>query len=142
MDMNQALLEMRRVCSGESRIIIVIGRESNVRKTRFFNGEIMAVLASRCAGLRPLVRQERFFTNRFGTKIYEDILHFSPNGSARGGSPRDVAIAALREAFEYAPEESRLDLRAALDGAQHVKCSPMYDSGKARVKPRLRKEVI
>jgi len=141
MDMNQALLEMKRVCSDQSRIIIVIGRESNVRKTRFFNAEIVAVLASRCAGLRPLVRQERVFTNRFGMRIYEDLLHFSPNGSAGSASPRDVAIAALTEAVEYAPEESKLDLRAALDGAQKVKCSPVYDSRRARAKPKLRKEI-
>src|SRR5579884_4266749 len=76
LDMTDVLRELRRVCKEGSRIVMIVGRESNVRKTRFFNGEIMTELASRCVGFEVVSRQERLFMNRFGEQIYEDILHF------------------------------------------------------------------
>jgi SAM-dependent methyltransferase len=45
LDMVAVFEELRRVCKPDARIIIVVGRESNVRKTVFFNGEIVAGLA-------------------------------------------------------------------------------------------------
>src|SRR5262249_39812661 len=47
LDMADVLRELRRVCKEGSRIVVIVGRESNVRKTRFFNGEIVAALAAR-----------------------------------------------------------------------------------------------
>src|SRR5262249_39106176 len=45
LDMTDVLQELRRVCKEDARILVIVGRESNVRKTRFFNGEIVAALA-------------------------------------------------------------------------------------------------
>ncbi len=83
-DMAAVLHELRRVCKPQARIIIVVGRESNVRKTRFFNGEIVARLAVRSVGYRLQARQERFFQNRFGEMIFEDILHLTQRPPQRG----------------------------------------------------------
>ena len=41
LDMAQALSELARVCSSGARLIFVVGRESKVNGTRFFNGEIV-----------------------------------------------------------------------------------------------------
>src|SRR5439155_15512459 len=78
LDMAAVLGELRRVCKHEARIIIVVGRESQVRKTRFFNGETVGRLAVRSAGCIVQARQERVFQNRFGEMIFEDILHLTP----------------------------------------------------------------
>ena len=76
LDMALALREMTRVAKPETRLILVLGRESTVRGTPFFNGELVTEIAVQSVGLKIERRQERVFRNRYGTKIYEDILHF------------------------------------------------------------------
>ena len=50
LDISQALAELKRVCSKDARIIFIVGRESTVCGTRFFNGEIVSEIAHRGAG--------------------------------------------------------------------------------------------
>jgi len=50
-DMALALAELRRVCNENARILLILGRESNVHKTAFYNGQLMERLASRVVGL-------------------------------------------------------------------------------------------
>lgn len=126
LDMADVLIELKRVCRRGARLVIIVGRKSNVRKTRFYNGEIVAALGVQCAGLTPQVRQERVFKNKFGMMIYEDILHFTNDDGEARDEPLDVARAALRLAMEYAPDESKEDLLAALEGAEAVDRSPIY----------------
>jgi SAM-dependent methyltransferase len=130
LDMTDVLIELKRVCKEGARIIVVVGRESNVRKTRFYNGEIVAALGVRCAGVTPRVRQERVFKNKFGTLIYEDILHFTNDGGEGEVEPLDIARGALISAMAYAPDESKGDLEAALEGAAAVGRSPLYVPGR------------
>ena len=80
-DMLQAFFEMKRVIKANGRIIVIIGRESRVRRVSFQNYKVLSAIALGGAGLKLISRQERKFINRFGEKIYEDILHFMPEGS-------------------------------------------------------------
>jgi SAM-dependent methyltransferase len=130
LDMADVLAELRRVCKPGARIIVVVGRESNVRKTRFYNGHLVAALGALCAGLKPGVRQERVFKNKFGILIHEEILHFTNDGTGTSGSIEPLVIAklALNRALEYAPDDSKADLIAALEGASDVSRSPIYVS--------------
>jgi SAM-dependent methyltransferase len=134
LDMKDVLWELRRVCKEGSRIVVVVGRESNVRKTRFFNGEIVAALASRCASFSFVSRQERVFMNRFGEQIYEDLLHFDvrKDGHAMPEEPRPIAREVLENARKRTPEESLADLDAALSLVGEVQASPAYDLELAR----------
>ena len=76
LDMVLSLREMARVTKPDGRLMLVVGRESLVRKVPFFNGRLVAELAVRGVGLEIERRQERKFVNRFGSRIREDILHF------------------------------------------------------------------
>jgi SAM-dependent methyltransferase len=141
LDMLAVFGELRRVCKAGARIIIVVGRESNVRKTVFFNGEIVAGVAVRCAGFRFCARQERVFLNRFGEMIVEDILHFAPvplNGHAPE-PPTLLAREILAAAAKRAPDESQDDLKRALAVVDHVAPSPLYRAEAAQgARPRKR----
>lgn len=125
LEMAEVFNELRRLCSPQARIVIVLGRESMVRKTRFFNGEIIARLAVRTCGCKLHVRQERVFQNRFGGMIYEDILHFTFDGSS-AGNPADVARQTLQDALNRAPAESLSDLREAILRIDEMESSPVY----------------
>lgn len=133
LDMADVLGEIKRVCKHGARAIIVVGRESNVRKTRFFNGEIVASLATRCAGFSFVTRQERGFVNRFGEQIFEELLHFDVSANAKNcDEAPQVARAALEKARRRVPEESRRDLEEALAQLDHVDHSPIFNSTAAR----------
>lgn len=134
LDMTDALTELRRVCKDGASVVIVVGRESNVRKTNFYNGAIVADLATKCAGFALPSRQERVFTNRFGTRIIEDILHFVVQKSgALVETPLRVANDALADAMSRAPSESTSDLRDALARIDEVERSPIYTSAESPV---------
>jgi DNA modification methylase len=128
LDMVDVLREVQRVCKEGSRVIVIVGRESNVRKTRFFNGEIVAALLSRCVGFLFVARQERVFMNRFGKQIYEDLLHFDvAKNSNTHEEPAEIARETLEKAKKRTPEESLRDLEEALTVLHRVETSPIYD---------------
>jgi hypothetical protein len=133
--MTDELRELQRVCKEGARIVMIVGRESNVRKTRFFNGEIMAALAHRCLGFAVLSRQERLFMNRFGEQIYEDILHFEVKKGTELEEPRAIGREVLLKAKKRAPKESLPDLEEALNLAEEVQVSPLYDPEAATHRP-------
>jgi len=75
-DMALALNDLSRVCTQDARMILVVGRESNVLGYSFLNSELVFDICEEILGFRLLLRQERVFKNRYGQMIYEDILHF------------------------------------------------------------------
>ncbi len=138
LEMAQALKELRRVCKPGSRAIFIVGRESMVRGTPLYNGEIVAEVAHRSLGFDLLLRQERVFLNRFGQKIYEDILHFGiPPGSPSVdfmNSARAIAGQVLASASHTAPSASIDDIQSALKTVHMVSPSPIFSITKANIK--------
>ena len=129
-DMMQSLLEMRRVLKPNGRIIIVIGRESRVRRVKFENYKILSALAIKGAGMKLVCRQERKFVNRFGKKIFEDILHFVLDKEPLSNPEdfaREVAICILKEAKKEASEDVEKEIKLAIDNANKVTSSPLFE---------------
>jgi len=127
LDMAVALAELARVCRPNGRAILVVGRESNVRKTPFLNGRILRHLAVDGLGLRLLMEQERVFMNRFGQQIFEDILHLGVSPVSRSlAEPvgRSVAQTVLTAAREHCLPEVLPDLEAAIEAVDRVVPSP------------------
>lgn len=138
LDMAHVLCEMSRTCKNEAQMILIVGRESNVRKTPFFNSDIIETLATDCVGLLCPLRQQRCFTNRFGLRIYEDVLHLVNTKGGNGkapASPRRIALYTLKSALERAPAESVPDLREAMAAVENVRESPML--GEAAESPAI-----
>ena len=130
LDIAQALAELSRVCSPDSRLIFVVGRESKVRGTRFFNGEIVCDVAHQVLGLELTLRQERMFLNRYGQRIFEDILHFSnPGGptNLRLKEAREVARNTLEAAYATVPTNAATDIKSALINIDNVAPSPLFN---------------
>ena len=138
MDMAMALAEIRRVCTDRGRVLLVLGRESNVHMTPLYNGEIVEQLATRALGFRVDLKQRRVFTNRFGQKIYEDLLHFSVSNGAIRACPllledaRLVALEILRDARQRVPADRSPFLESAISKATMVAASPLLDLRRAK----------
>ena len=132
LDISQALAELERVCAKDARIIFIVGRESTVCGTRFFNGEIVSEIAHRVLGFELTLRQERVFLNRYGQEIYEDILHFSPwmcgAREADLKKARQVTRQILEAAYSTAATEAMSGLKAALESVEKVSPSPMFST--------------
>ena len=130
LDMALALREMARAVRPGALLILVLGRESLVRGTRFFNGELVAEIAVRCVGLEIERRQERMFRNRYGADIYEDILHFRlisevPNNNSSLAVARHIAEQVLSAVRPFVPRKELPGINDALERLDTVSPSPM-----------------
>lgn len=141
LDMSLALREVARVMRPGARAIFVVGRESNVRKTPFFNAELLKDIAAQAAGAELVLQQERVFSNRFGQSIYEDILHFRcaaavPDLSTSMREARSVARAALSHALGRTTDTSIAeDIQAAIEKTDEIEVSDFLRNGSVDLVP-------
>lgn len=121
--------------------VIVLGRESNVLRTAFYNGDVIEEVVEATGYLSVAGRHERVFQNRFGAIIYEDILILRPHASVglAGTECLDAAckigISALRKALPRAPEDARPLIEQAIEDGQRVKPSAHPKLAKSQLWP-------
>ena len=127
-DIAQALYSMRKSLSENGKAILIVGRESNVKKTPFYNGMIIKDICKRSNLFSITDTSERFFRNKFGITIYEDILTLKPKAinNNTDNIARTVASLHLQNAVERVHSESRLELEKALSMVNKVSPSPEY----------------
>lgn len=130
-DIAQCFYEWTRILKKSGRIVMIVGRESNIRKTPFYNSMIISQLGINAVGLRLIKRQERVFKNKFGTMIYEDILHFllptkKIDETNVVNEARNIARRTLVQTLSYAPTNSRVDIESAIDKIDYIQSSPIY----------------
>ena len=132
LDLTLALREMARITRCGGGLILIVGRESTVRGTRFFNGELVAELAVHAVGMSLERRQERVFRNRYGADIFEDILHFRNSGAAvmrehAMEAARGAARSVLEGAAPRVPARERSGLEDALAKVSDLPPSPILE---------------
>lgn len=109
---------------------MILGRTSSIRGVSYPNYKILSMVAEGGAGLTLTNRQERVYTNRFGERIYEDILHFRRDGEVSDNPTafgRSVGVWALRQSLETAPTDRLDEIRRAIGNAMDQKGSPLFD---------------
>ena len=137
-DMSLSLSELVRVCRDTARMVFVVGRESNVHRTAFFNGAILRRLAEDVVGIRTTLQQERKFQNKFGNTIKEDILHFTPRGATPPSSAliisraREIGEEVLSIARQTVPADRRKYLEDAIARVQDIEPSPQFVPSQAK----------
>ncbi|MGB1251353.1 MAG: DNA methyltransferase, partial [Candidatus Promineifilaceae bacterium] len=118
-DIAHTLTEISRITNDSSRCIFVLGRESKVCGTPFYNGAIFMNLANKL-GFQSPMRQERKFRNRFGKNIVEDIIHLHPpkgqlkQGELLNSIAKEVSLKALQDSLDIVPQKSRRFLEQAI----------------------------
>lgn len=107
-DMALSFEEAIRACKDGSRMIYIVGRESNVLGYSFCNSKLIFEIATQIFELPFLLRQERVFKNRFGQLIYEDILHFENTKTGAYPSSEEIISAARSIAVKMLFEKAQL----------------------------------
>ena len=127
LDMEQALCSFWQCLQENGLIVIVIGRESNVRNSPFYNGQIVKEIMQGVGSFRSISDYERTFTNKFGAKIKEDIIIArkiaQPPDKLVG---RDIAIGHLQTALESAALDVKNDIVDAISTASSIIPSPLF----------------
>ena len=131
-DMGDALQELARILRSDGRAILILGHQSKVLGTPFFNADIVARLAGESGMLGLALRQQRVFKNRYGEPIREDVLSLRKEGHGNAGMPtilgRSVARDFLHSALQRVPEKNKALLIDAIDRIDRIDGTPIFDS--------------
>ena len=132
LDMADTLRELSRVTKDESRIIFVVGHESNVLGVPFYNADIIEKIGVRANLFYKNLRQKREFKNKFGKVIREDLINFSNLNNKTCKETveqiaRDVAFDVLRSGMSSVPSKNLASLEDAIDKVQDIGRTPTLD---------------
>jgi hypothetical protein len=127
LDMSQCLDEMARALRPGALLVIVLGRTSNVLGTSFQNGGILSKLLALSNSFGSVQSAERVFTNRFGERIFEDILITRRERASQTvlDDAREIGLISLLSARHSVPEKNRRALDEAISRVNEVSPSPL-----------------
>lgn len=127
-DMEASLVSFWNSLRDNGTLVIVVGRESNVRKIPFYNSQIITEIIEGIGGFNILTTNERQFGNKFGQQITEDIIVAKKNISHSPviGCSKNVARHHLLQARKDSPIESLNDINNALGKLDEIFPSPIY----------------
>ena len=132
-DMANVIYELARVLDRGGRAVVIIGYESKVLGTPFYNADIIERIARRSSMFSIALRQQRGFINRFGAAIREDVLNLQRTTSI--GSKqlatilgRSIAMEVLDEARTWVPPKNSHLLIDAISRIDSVSGTPVFNS--------------
>jgi DNA modification methylase len=128
MDMEASLESFWHSLNDQGKMVMVLGKESNVRKTPFYNGKIIVELINEMGGFSIMSKSNRAFRNKFGKEIIEDILIIEKNPieQPKTNLAKSIAKKHLIEARKIAPIDVLGDFDNVLTQMINVKNSPIY----------------
>ena len=111
-------------------MIYIVGKESNVRKTPFYNSQIISDLVDCIPNLHIVDIHHRYFKNRFGETIQEDLLEIEKKDCSSDATKlmsnfEYIGFKHLEKAIPYSPEENKADIYAILEKKDIVYESPI-----------------
>jgi len=127
LDMEQVLESFWRCLEDNGLIVLVIGKESNVRKVQFYNGYIVKKIVEGIGGYESTTNYERAFLNKFGKNIKEDIIVMRKDISPPSASKaKEIAIEHLESSLSLAPREVQQDILDAISSVDSITPSPLF----------------
>lgn len=129
LDMEQSIHSFWNALKYDGKLILVLGRESNVRNTAFYNGQIVSDIIKQTNGFEEISTLERKFTNKFGVDIKEDILIFrKTNEMSDIKNARNIAVKHLEKSLPSLAGEIKFDVEDALKSINDIAPSPIFNS--------------
>jgi len=128
LDMELAIRAFWRALKPQAKMILVVGRESNVRSVPFYNSQLVVELIEKSNGFSDVKILERQFTNKFGLCIREDIIIATKTDELSNlFYGRSIATEHLERSLKIAPNEVRSDIVAAIENYQSITASPLFN---------------
>lgn len=132
-DMGSVIQELARVLRTGGRAVLILGHQSQVLGTPFFNARIVEQLACESKMFRLILRQQRIFKNRYGEMIREDVLNlerekYRDDNNLPTVLGRDAARCLLNAAVGNAPDENKTLLLDAISRIDQVTGTPIFNS--------------
>lgn len=128
-DMELSIREFWTALKSNGKMVLVLGRESNVRNTAFYNGQLIIEILEASKGFVNVKILERKFINKFGASIKEDIVvafkSNQPLGEISYG--RAIALKHLEENLKKSSGEIQLDILDAIKNIDRVLPSPLFN---------------
>lgn len=129
LDMEESLHSFWNSLKPNGKMVMIVGRESNVRKTPFYNGEIVLELINEMNCFNLVDKSERAFINKFGNRIIEDIIIVEKEVSKKPvlNVASSIAERHLKRAKQIAPNEVLNDFVDAVYRTNNIKPSPIFN---------------
>jgi len=133
-DMTKVIQELARVLRPSARAVFIVGYESKVLGTSFYNADIIEQIATKSGMFSVVLRQKRVFMNRFGEAIREDILNLVRKSAIADDETlpcrigRAVAHASLSDALSRVPESNKDLLLDAISQVHTLTGTPIFSS--------------
>lgn len=126
LDMEIAIRSFWNVLKPNALLIMILGRQSNVRSIAFYNGKIVMDIFQQVGGFQQINLLERKFTNKFGNNIKEDILVYKKvNSLNQIDCGRSVALRHLDSSLLVASQDVKVDIMNAIKEIENVLPSPI-----------------
>jgi DNA modification methylase len=132
-DMANAIREIARVLKPGAGAVFIVGYESNVLGTPFYNADIVEQIAVSSGLFEVVLRQKRVFSNRFGQAIREDILNLERTSCSEhdvmpNETGRVIAFNALENARTRVPDKNRSLINDAVRKVRELDGTPVFNS--------------
>lgn len=128
-DMGHTIYNTSMAMKVGGRMIFVVGRESMVRKTPFYNSKIIEDIVDVIPSLHIESLNERQFGNRYGECIKEDIITIVKHKNDESIDMKlfeEIGMTHIKNALSYASSELEGDLLSILSKKELVFESPIY----------------
>lgn len=130
LDMEFALSSFWKALKPNGKMVLVLGRESNVRGIPFYNGQLIIEILEKSNSFSSIKILERKFTNKFGINIKEDIIiankKINPTPDFNYG--RIIALNHLKESLPKSTGEVTIDISEAIKTINEIEPSPLFNS--------------
>ncbi len=126
-DMELAIRSFWNALKLNSKMVLVVGRESNIRGIPFYNGQLVLEIIEQTNGFSNIEILERQFKNKFGINIKEDIIIATKtNNLSSFLYGRAIAVSHLEQSLKNSSNEVHADLSEAILNYEAVKESPIF----------------
>ena len=129
LDMELAIRGFWTALKPNGKVVLVLGRESNVRSTPFYNGQMIIEILESCGGFIEIKTLERQFTNKFGNNIKEDIIIATKSNSiSENLFGRAISLKHLENSLRTTQNGVHSDISEAISNIDEVNPSPIFNS--------------
>ncbi len=129
LDMELAIRSFWTALKPNAKLILILGRESNVRSIPFYNGQLIIEILENSKGFCDIKTLERQFTNKFGINIKEDIIIATKSEELSSSlNGRNIALKHLEHSLISTTNGVHYDISEAILNIEEVKPSPLFNS--------------